>query len=204
MHNRIWPHGLDINPCCNGLKPFDAFFQVSDLDARGGGWHWGVGSPTNHVQFCMFQSDPVTPATQSERGYYSNGQNRERADNDVEVGILLHGSFLSLCRPLPAAQFFNLTVKIMGTVIVGRDAFENLDPVLQGAYFVLHLLRIGVVQKPMGFCTQEIFVLDNAVLCFLLCLDNLANCDNEDNRNDHFKWAHVFFLFSQRKLSSFL
>ena len=40
-----------------------------------------------------------------------------------------------------------------------------------------------------------VFVLDNAELCLLLGLDDLSDRDDQDNRHNHFKWAHFFLRY---------
>ena len=78
----------------------------------------------------MLQRKPIAPSAQPQRRYNPDREDSKASDNDVEIGILFHGSYLSFRTPLPVAQFLNLTVKIVRAAAVRRDTLKHLNAFL--------------------------------------------------------------------------
>ena len=81
------------------------------------------------------------------------------------------------------AQLLDFLVERHRAVVVGGDAFEHLDAVLERANLSLQRLGLGVVS---GDIVIAVAVAPDAVLG----ADDAADRHDEDDADDHFKRAH--------------
>lgn len=63
------------------------------------------------------------------------------------------------------AQLFYLPFDVIGTGIVGGNAFQHLDTIFQRADFFLHALGIGIARKALLNIAFAIFDFNYALLC---------------------------------------